>query len=119
LQLLEWTPAFDLTKKNQKILPGTQSGNPFELAKQLEVAKLYYDGNSQVAYNGNVHRVTFIPLLKDSKAYDHTARTPYHLTVCFMMALLPVLGRPRPRGGERPKTKPTSVLPTFKIKLAS
>lgn len=119
LQLLEWTPALDLTKPKQKVLPGTQSGNPFELAKQLEVAKLYYDGNSQVAYNGNVHRVTFIPLLKDSKSYNHSERTPYHLTVCFMMALLPVLGRPRPRGGEKPKTKPKSVIPTYKIKLSA
>lgn len=119
LQLLEWTPAVDLTKPKQKILPGTQSGNPFELAKQLEVAKIYYDGTSRIEYNGNLHRVTFVPLLKDSKSYNHLERTPYHLTVCFMMALLPVLGRPRPRGGDKPKSKPKSVLPTFKIKLAS
>lgn len=119
LQLLEWTPAMDLTKPKQKILPGTQSGNPFELAKQLEVAKIFYDGTSQVAYNGNVHRVTFIPLLKDSKSYNHLERTPYHLTVAFMMSLLPILGRPRPRGGDKPRTKPKSILPTFKIKLAS
>lgn len=119
LQLLEWTPALDLTKPKQKVLPGTQSGNPFELAKQLEVAKMYYDGTSQIAYNGNVHRVTFVPLLKDSKSYNHTDRTPSHMTVSLMMALLPVLGRPRPRGGDKPKTKPKSVLPTYKIKLAS
>lgn len=119
LQLLEWTPAVDLTKPKQKVLPGTQSGNPFELAKQLEVLKLYYDGNSILAYNGNVHRVTFIPLLKDSLSYNHSERTPYHLTVCFAMSLLPMLGRPRPRGGEKAAIKPKSVLPTYKIKLAS
>ncbi len=117
LQLLEWTPAIDLTKPKQKVLPGTQSGNPFELAKQLEVLKLYYDGNSTVNYNGNVHRVTYIPLLRDSLAYNHSERTPYHLTVSLAMALLPMLGRPRPRGGERQNTKPKSVLPNFKIKL--
>lgn len=119
LQLLEWTPAVDLTKPKQKILPGTQSGNPFELAKQLEVAKLYYDGSSQVAYNGNVHRVTFIPLLKDSKSYNHADRTPSHMTVSLMMALLPVLGRPRPRGGEKPKIKPKQILKNYKIKLSA
>lgn len=118
LQLLEWTPAVDLTKPKQKILPGTQSGNPFELAKQLEVAKIYYDGTSQVAYNGNVDRVTFIPLLKDSKSYNHLDRTPSHMTVSLMMALLPVLGRPRPRGGDKPKSKPKSILKTYKIKVA-
>jgi hypothetical protein len=117
LQCLEWTPAQDLTKPKQKILPGTQSGNPFELAKQLEVAKLYYDGNSQISYNGNVHRVTYIPLLKEGLQYNHSERTPYHLTVSFMMALLPILGRPRPRGGERPPTRPKQVLQTHKIKL--
>lgn len=119
LQLLEWTPAVDLTKPKQKILPGTQSGNPFELAKQLEVAKIYYDGTSQIVYNGNVDRVTFIPLLKDSKSYNHLERTPYHLTVAFMMSLLPILGRPRPRGGDKPKSKPKQILKTYKIKLAS
>lgn len=119
LQLLEWTPAQDLTKPKQKILPGTQSGNPFELAKQLEVLKLYYDGTSSLVYNGNVHRVTYLPLLEDSLKYNHSERTPYHLTVSVAMALLPMLGRPRPRGGEKPSTKPKQVLQTYKIKLSA
>jgi hypothetical protein len=119
LQLLEWTPAKDLTKPNQKILPGTQSGNPFELAKQLEVLKIFYDGKSAISYNGNVHRVTYLPLLKDSFSYNHSERTPYHLTVSLAMALLPMLGRPRPRGGERPPQKPKHIMPQKKIKLPS
>jgi len=117
LQCLEWTPAVDLTKPKQKILPGTQSGNPFELAKQLEVAKKYYDGDSMVVYNGNVHRVEYIPLLEDSMHYNHSERTPFHLTVSFMMSLLPMLGRPRPRGGDKPKTKPKQILRTYRAKL--
>ena len=116
LQFLEWTPALDLTKPKQKVLPGTESGNPFELAKQLEVAKLYFDGNS-VVYNGHTEKVTYIPLLKEGLHYNHSERTPYHLMVAFMMALLPILGRPRPRGGERPPAKPKQVLPQFKIRL--
>jgi hypothetical protein len=119
LQFLEWSPAVDLTKPNFKILPGTQSGNPFELAKQLEVAKLFYDGNSLTSYNGNVHRCTFLPQLKEGLRYNHSERTPFHLTVCFMMSLLPLLGRPRPRGGERPSSKPKHILPQRKIKLPS
>jgi len=119
LQFLEWTPALDVTKKKQKILPGTESGNPFELAKQLEVAKLYYDGNSKVIYNGNVHRVTFLPSLEEGLRYNHKERTPFHLTVSFMMSLLPILGRPRPRGGDKSPTKPKQVLQTYKIKLSA
>jgi len=119
LQLLEWTPALDLTRPNQKILPGTQSGNPFELAKQLEVAKLYFDGNSQLVYNGNVQRVTYIPLLKEGLQYNHSERGPFHLMVSYMMALLPMLGRPRPRGGERPAQRPKHIMPQKKIKLPS
>jgi hypothetical protein len=119
LQCLEWTPAVDLTKPKQKFLPGTQSGNPFELAKQLEVAKLYFDGNSMLVYNGNVHRVTYIPLLKEGLQYNHAERTPFHLMVSFMMALLPILGRPRPRGGEKSSQKPKYIMPQKKIKLPS
>lgn len=119
LQLLEWSPAVDLTKPTRKVLPGTESANPFELAKQLEVLKLFYDGNSAISYNGNVQNVTFLPLLKDSYAYNHSERTPYHLTVAFSMSLLPILGRPRPRGGEKPPTKPKQVLQTYKIKLSA
>jgi hypothetical protein len=117
LSFLEWTPALDLTKPKQKILPGTESGNPFELAKQLEVAKLYYDGNSKIVYNGNVHRVTYLPLLREGLQYNHAERTPYHLTVSFMMALLPILGRPRPRGGDKAPAKPKQLLPQYKIRL--
>lgn len=116
LSFLEWTPAVDLTKPKQKILPGTESGNPFELAKQLEVAKLYFDGNS-ASYNGNGHRVTYLPLLREALQYNHEERTPYHLMVAFMMALLPMLGRPRPRGGEKPPAKPKSILPLYKIRM--
>jgi hypothetical protein len=117
LAFLEWTPALDLTKPTRKVLPGTESGNPFELAKQLEVAKLYYDGNSSIEYNGHINRVTYLPLLKEALQYNHSERTPYHLTVCFMMALLPILGRPRPRGGERLPDKPKSILPKYKIRM--
>lgn len=117
LQLLEWTPSRDLTKTNFKVMPGTQSANPFELAKQLEVAKLYFDGNSAIEYNGNVQRVSYIPLLKEGLQYNHSERTPYHLMVSFMMALLPMLGRPRPRGATQIELKPKRILPTYKIKL--
>lgn len=118
LAFLEWTPAVDLTKKNFKITPGTESANPFQLAKQLEVAKLFYDGNSLTGYNGNVQRVNYLPLLKEGLEYNHSERTPYHLTVAFMMSLLPMLGRPR-RAVQMAAVKPKSLLPRFKIKMVS
>jgi hypothetical protein len=113
--LLEWTPAIDLTNKNFKIKPGTESGNPFQLAKQLEVAKMYYDGTSIEKYNGQVHRVTFAPLLKDSLAYNHSERTPHHLTVAFMMSLLPILSQTRPP--RPPQERKIQIMPTYKIKV--
>jgi hypothetical protein len=115
LDFLEWTPAIDPTKINPKIVPGTESANPFQLAKQLEVAKMYFDGTSKDQYNGNGHRVTFIPLLKEALQYNHSERTPYHLMVAFMMALLPMLARPRERTEH--KIPARQVLQTYKIKL--
>lgn len=116
LAFLEWTPAVDLTKKNYKITPGTESANPFQLAKQLEVAKLYYDGNSLTGYNGNVQRVNYLPLLKEGLEYNHSERTPYHLTVAFMMSLLPMLGKPK-GSTTMIAIKPKQLLPTYKIKM--
>lgn len=118
LELLEWTPAVDPTKPNFKITPGTESANPFQLAKQLEVAKLYFDGNSITHYNGNVHRVTYIPLLRQGLEYNHEERTPYHTVVAFMMALLPVFAKTIQ---SKPKhvIQAKNILPTFKIKINS
>lgn len=114
--LLEWTPAIDLTKDNNKIKPGTESGNPFQLAKQLEVMKMYSDGTSQVGYNGNCHRINFVPLLKDMLEYNHAERTPYHLTVAIMMALLPILSQTRaPR---KPQERKIQIMPVHKIRVA-
>lgn len=118
LEFLEWTPAIDPTKPNFKITPGTESANPFQLAKQLEVAKLYFDGNSVTHYNGNVHRTTYIPLLEQGLEYNHEERTPYHLMVAFMMALLPVFAKAIPAKSTF-AVQPKNLLPTFKIKLSS
>lgn len=117
IDFLEWSPAVDLTKGNKQIKPGSESANPFVLAKQLEVAKIYYDGTriEEDQFNGNVFRVTYIPLLKDSLEYNHSERTPSHLTVALMMALLPMLAPTSP-----PKihtAKPKMLMQTFKIKF--
>jgi hypothetical protein len=115
LEFLEWTPAIDLTNKNFKIKPGTESANPFQLAKQLEVAKIYFDGTRMDDYNGNIHRVNYVPLLKEALEYNHSERTPYHLIVSFMMALLPLFGKPHRYTQQQ--SKPKAILPKFNIRL--
>jgi hypothetical protein len=111
--LLYWTPALDPNKPHPKLKPGTESASPFELAAQLEAAKIFFDGNDPVSYNGHCHRVKFPTLIRQAMEYDHSARTPYDEMISLMMALLPVL---KPRSFDKPQTKPIKLLPTYKIK---
>lgn len=116
---LEWTPrvAIDPTKKHPLIKPGTESGNPYQFAMQLEVAKKYFDGTIPDGYNGNVHRVVFPILLKQALEYNHADRQKSDVVISLMMALLPCFGSldyidPAP-------LKPKRLLPTYKLKMAS
>lgn len=116
---LEWTPriAIDPTKRHPLIKPGSESGNPYQLAMQLEVAKKYFDGTIPDGYNGNVHRVVFPLMLKQALEYNHSDRTKSDIIISLMMALLPCFGSldyidPAP-------VKPKRILPTYKLKLAS
>jgi len=108
---LEWEPARDPTRKVKMIKPGTETAQPFQLAKQLEVAKLFFDGDGVDCYNGNTQRVTHIPMLKQALEYNHSERTPYHLIVALMMSLLPCLASPPPPKAVRRQP----VLPTYKL----
>lgn len=118
--MLEWTPKFaqDPVKFTPtKYKPGTQSGDPYQLAAQLQAAKMFVDGTDPNTYNGHVHRIKFPTLLAQLLKYDHSARTPFDQVIALMMALLPVLGE-----NEIPKKTevlPKGVLPTFKIKLSA
>lgn len=113
LRFLEWEPARDPIRKVKIIKPGTESAQPFQLAKQLEVAKLYFDGNRIDGYNGNVHRVTDVPLLKQGLEYNHSERTPYHSIVSFMMAILPCFAAPM----VIPPPRRQAIIPTYKLKI--
>lgn len=114
MRLLEWEPARDPVRRSPMIKPGTESAQPFQLAKQLEVAKMYIDGTRVDEYNGNVHRVTYVPLLEQLLEYNHELRTPSHLVVALMMALLPILGRPAP---PPPPPQNRVLLQTYKVKI--
>lgn len=113
-ELLYWTPARDPHNPKQKLKPGTETASPFELAAQLEAAKIYFDGDNNEVYNGNIDRVVFPELLKQALDYTHDERTPYDLVISLMMALLPVL---KPQPYEKVKEQPIRILPQMKIKL--
>lgn len=112
IDILYWTPARDPHNKNQKIKPGTETASPFELAAQLEAAKVYLDGDNRDLYNGNIHRVVFKELLEQALAYDHSERTPFDLVIALMMALLPAL---RPQPLDAPPHKIKNILPTWNV----
>lgn len=115
---LEWTPKFaqDPVKFTaSKYKPGTQSGDPFQLAAQLQAAKMYVDGVDPDVYNGHVHRIKFPILLKQLLKYDHSKRTPYDAVISLMMSLLPVLGESTiEKSLHQNRIK---ILPQFKIKI--
>ena len=115
---LEWTPkiAMNPLKRNFKPEYGTRSGDPFQLAQQLQCAKMYIDGVDNEVYNGHVHRIVFPTLLKELLMYNHLDRTKSDQVVGLMMALLPVLGEMQSPKKEHEKA--VKILPTYKINMA-
>lgn len=116
---LEWTPrvAIDPIKKHPLIEPGSRSGNPYQFAMQLEVAKKYFDGTIPDGYNGNIHRVVFPMMIRQGLEYNHSDRTKSDIIISLMMALLPCFGSlgyidPAP-------LKPKQLLRTYKLKMVS
>lgn len=100
-------------KPNKKAEYGSRSGDPFQLAQMLQISKWYIDGDSQEEYNGHVHRVKYIPLLKQALSYNHADRTKSDLFVALQMALAPVFGEVQsPVIPARIK----QLLPTYSIK---
>jgi hypothetical protein len=116
---LEWTPriAINIAQKNQRIKPGTESANPFQMAMELEVAKKYFDGTLVGGYNGNVHRIVFPIMLQQALEYNHSDRTKSDVIISLMMALLPCFGSSDYIKEEEKRKTP--LLPQYKIKIAS
>lgn len=112
-ELHYWTPAVDPNKRNFTYKPGTESATPFELAAQLDAAKIYFDGTDPVGYNGNTHRVVFPTLLNQALNYNHSERTPYDEMIALMMALLPALRVPAT--SLTAQEKPRQLLPTYNL----
>jgi hypothetical protein len=116
-RMLEWTPKFaqDPVKFTPaKYKPGTQSGDPYQLAAQLQAIKMYVDGTDPEIYNGHVHRIAFPSVLNQLLKYDHSNRTPFDEVIALIMALLPILGESEIT---KPPAKPKQLLPQYKIRL--
>lgn len=114
---IEWTPIAlrSPTNKNQKIEPGVRSGNPFQLYQQLQIAKMYVDGDDPVNYNGNVHRIEFPSLLRQLLTYDHSDRTKSDEAISFFMGLVTMMGQQQ--APKKLESGTIQILPTYKIKM--
>ena len=112
--LLLWTPARNPNLPTQRIHVGTESASPFQLQAQLECAKLYFDGDDPIEYNGNIERVVFKDLLQQALEYNHSERTPYDLVVSLQMALLPALKAPN----QHIKRVSAPIFKTYKLKVS-
>lgn len=113
---LEWTPtiARNPVKRNNKIEPGTRSGDPFQLSMQLQVGKMYIDGTDNEIYNGHVHRIKYNTLLKQLLKYDHNNRTPYDQCIALFMSLLPMFAEQQMPVMPQGRVK---LMPTYKIAI--
>lgn len=113
---LEWTPRVmrNPLKPGKQLEYGTRSGDPFQLAQQLQIGKMYIDGTDNEVYNGNVHRIMFPTLLEELLRYNHLDRTKSDQVIGLFMALAPVFGEIQ--NPIIPKSA-RSILPTYKIKM--
>lgn len=114
---LNWTPKVmqNPIKKNNKIEPGVRSGDVFQMAQQLQIAKAYVDGTDNDVFNGHVHRIKYISLLKQLLKYDHANRTPSDQCIALFMCLCAVFGDNQKTG--MIPIKPKMILPQYKIKM--
>lgn len=113
---LTWTPRVmqNPVKRNNKIEPGVRSGDFFQLAQQLQIGKAYIDGTDNEVFNGHVHRIKYVSLLKQLLKYDHANRTPSDQCIALFMCLCAVFGDNHKIG--IPTLSPKVFLPTYKIK---
>jgi hypothetical protein len=111
---LEWTPRVLMNplKPTKKQEYGSRSGDPFQLAQMLQISKWYVDGDSNEVYNGHIHRVKSIPMLKQILKYDHLDRTKSDLFVSLQMALVACFGEIQ---APIIPQRPIKILQTYKI----
>lgn len=114
---LTWTPNIlrNPLKPTKQLEYGSRSGDSFQLAQMLQISKIYLDGDNSEVYNGHVHRIKSIPMLKQALQYNHLDRGKSDLFVSLQMALVACFGDMQ----KIPKSEaPIKILPTYKIKMA-
>lgn len=116
---LEWTPIAlrSPTKRTPKIEPGIRSGDPFQHYQQLQIAKSYIDGTSQMEYNGHVQRIPFPSLLKQLLKFNNLNRTPSDEVIALFMALSSMFGSDNSQ--KKDTLGKIKLLPQYKIKMPS
>lgn len=114
---LQWTPKVlqNPLKRNFRLEYGSRSGDPFQLQQMLEISKMYIDGTDNEFYNGYVHRIKFIVLLKQALAYDHSDRTKSDIFVSLQMALVAIFGETQVV--QKHITK-ANIIPTYKLQTS-
>lgn len=114
---LEWTPIAlrSPTKRTPKIEPGVRSGDGFQHYQQLQIAKSYIDGTSQIEYNGHVQRIPFPSLLKQLLKFNNSDRTKSDEVIALFMALSSMFGSDNVQ--KRDALNKIKLLPQYKIKI--
>ena len=103
-------------KRNGKMEPGVRSGDPFQFAAQTTIIKSFVDGTDKDVYNGHVHKIPFISILKQLLRFDLTNRTEFDEVIALIMALVEIFSEIETASFNKIQT-PIKVLPQFKIKM--
>lgn len=116
-RFLDWTPSvYQNPNKRGGFKPeiGSRSGDIFQLAQQLQIAKMYVDGTENEFYNGHVQRIKYPTLLNQLLKYDHADRTKSDQVIALMMCLGPVLGEM-----QRPiiPQRKAPIFPQYQLKM--
>ncbi len=116
---LVWTPKImqNPVKTNNKIEPGVRSGDIFQFAAQTTIVKSFIDGTDKDTYNGHVHKIVFISLLKQLLRFDLSDRTEFDEVIALIMALVEIFAELET--AKLPQTiNPVRILPTYKLKVS-
>lgn len=117
---LVWTPKIMLNpvKRNNKAEPGVRSGDPFQFAAQTTIIKSYIDGTDKDVYNGHVHKIVFISILKQLLKFNVNDRTEFDEVIALIMALTEIFSDLETASIDMLSNK-IKILPQFKIKMVS
>lgn len=114
-----WTPKImqNPVKTNNKIEPGVRSGDIFQFATQTTIIKSFIDGTEKDVYNGYVHKIYYISVLKQLLRFDVSDRTEFDEVIALIMALVEMFSELETANITK-MTTPRSILPTYKLKVS-